>query len=276
MQAGFWIPRLTHVRWVRSRRRFAIQSGHSGTPTDKGTKQYYACTTYRGKGKDICPAPLLEKPIFEDLVLSAVRDRVLTEENVRELARLTNERLAQEAPALKAERARLDRELKLAEEKLARLQGALASGELDLRHLAEPIKDLTQQREALRSAMAEVESRTAGRGRRQIRETQVIQLTRDLRHLLLRADRRKTKAFLPCIVDSVVVGDDGVEISYSFPADGGDGKAPNAQDLLAWSQRRGWDSNPRGAFGPQRFSRPSPSTARTPLRGVGRACGGPP
>ena len=231
----------------------------------KGTKQYYACTTYRGKGKDICPAPLLEKLVFEDLVLSAVRDRVLTEENVRELTRLTNERLAQEAPALKAERARLDRELKLAEEKLARLQGALASGELGLRHLAEPIKDLTQQREGLRSAIAEVESRAAGRGRRQIREAQVIQLTRDLRDLLLRADRQKTKTFLRCIVDSVVVGDDSIEISYSFPADNGNGDDPKAQDVIAWRQRRGWDSNPRG-LAPQRFSRPSPSTARTPLR----------
>ena len=113
--------------------------------------------------------------------------------------------------------------------------------------------------------VAAVESRTVGRGRQQIRETRVIQLARDLRDLQLRADRQKTKTFLRCIVDSVVVGDDGVEINYCFPADGGNGKAPNAQDLLAWSQRRGWDSNPRG-LAPQRFSRPSPSTARTPLR----------
>jgi len=65
----------------------------------KGTKRYYGCTTYRGKGKAIYPAPLLEKPAVEELVLSAVRDRVLNEHNVRELTRLTNERLSAEAPA---------------------------------------------------------------------------------------------------------------------------------------------------------------------------------
>jgi hypothetical protein len=39
----------------------------------------------------------------------------------------------------------------------------------------------------------------------------------------------------------------------------------NAGWLAGW--RRGWDSNPR-RLAPQRFSRPSPSTARTPLQAV--------
>ena len=219
----------------------------------KGTKQYYACTTYRGKGKDICPAPLLEKPLLEDLVLSVVRDRVLTEENVRELTRLTSERLAQEAPALRAERLRLHKECQQVEEKLGRLQSALASGELELKHLAQPIKEMTQQRNALRSAIQEVETRALSGQSRKISEPQVIRLTRDLRELLLRSDRQKTKTFLRCIVDSVVVADGSVEMNYSFPADNGNGKAPKAQDLLAWRQRREWDSNPRDAHAPTRF-----------------------
>ena len=212
----------------------------------KGTKQYYACTTYRGKGKRICPAPLLEKPVVEDLVLSAVRDRVLTEDSVRELTRITNERLASEIPAARAEQAELSKRLTDVEGRLAKLQDALATGELELRHLADPIRGLTEQREQLRAAIAEAERRASGVRARQIREAHVVRLTRDLRQLLLRADRQKTKGFLQSIVDTVAVSADSVQINYSFPADDGSGGAPRAQDVLAWSQRRGWDSNPRG------------------------------
>ncbi len=107
--------------------------------------------------------------------------------------------------------------------------------------------------------------RHLGRKRR-IRKSHVVQLTRDLRRLLLRADRPKIKVFLSSILDSVVVGTDSVEVNYSFPVDDGNGKAPKAQDILAWRQRREWDSNPRDACAPTRFRVVRHRPARPSLR----------
>ena len=56
---------------------------------------YYMCSNARRKGREVCPSPILPKDKVEGFIIDRIKSYVLTEENLEELVRLTNEELCQ-------------------------------------------------------------------------------------------------------------------------------------------------------------------------------------
>ena len=55
---------------------------------------YYACQNHAKRGKQVCDAGLVRKDALESFVIGRLRANILTEENLAQLARLTNEEIA--------------------------------------------------------------------------------------------------------------------------------------------------------------------------------------
>ena len=51
------------------------------------------CGNARRKGREVCNAPLLPKGKIERLIIDRIKQYILTEENLEELVKLTNEEL---------------------------------------------------------------------------------------------------------------------------------------------------------------------------------------
>jgi len=53
------------------------------------------CGNARRKGRKVCPLPNLPKDKAERFIIERIKNSILTEENLEELVRLTNEELAE-------------------------------------------------------------------------------------------------------------------------------------------------------------------------------------
>jgi len=61
-----------------------------GQEAKGGRFQYYVCGTLLKKGAGSCQASYLNREKLEGLVVNRIRELILTEENLQELARLVN------------------------------------------------------------------------------------------------------------------------------------------------------------------------------------------
>jgi len=92
-------PRLLYLhemlfRWVGFAN-FPTANGAIEHAVKSGRLFYYMCGNARRKGREVCKTPLLPKDKIEEFVIDRIKQYILTEENLEELVRLTNEELAQ-------------------------------------------------------------------------------------------------------------------------------------------------------------------------------------
>lgn len=95
-------PRITHPRVVHSEyilsgimRCKSCDAAMVGHAVKSGRFFYYMCGNARRRGRGLCNTPLLPKDKIESFVVDRIKRYILTEENLEELVRLTNEDLAQ-------------------------------------------------------------------------------------------------------------------------------------------------------------------------------------
>jgi uncharacterized protein YerC len=89
-------------------------------------------------------------------VLENVRQAILTEKNLREVVRLTNEELAKSLSQLRERLGTIERQTNEVDTRLRKLYEALETGALELGELAPRIRELRAQRELLDRAKGEV------------------------------------------------------------------------------------------------------------------------
>ena len=178
---------------------------------------YYACQNYYKRGKDVCDARLINKDRLEAFVIDRVKANILTEENLAELVRLTNEEIGQAKNEYEDRLAVIDGQLEDLRERLHKLYSALETGKLEVEDLAPRIKELREQIEELEAKRLElVES---------IRDTKVELLeapvvkayVEDLRALLGKGSIVEQKSFLRSFVKRIEVSLPQVAIDYTIP-----------------------------------------------------------
>ncbi len=119
--------------------------------------QYYMCGNARRKGREVCPSPILRKDKVEGVVINRIKDCILTEENLQELVRLTNEELAQTCAEKKEKLELLRAQIAEVDSRLGKLYDALETGEFKGGELAPRIQALFQKKEELQQAKADAE-----------------------------------------------------------------------------------------------------------------------
>ena len=94
---------------------------------------------------------------MERFVIDRIKGYILTEENLEELVRLTNEELAQTSGENKERLELLQAQITDVETRLGKLYDALETGEFRSEELAQRIQALSQKKEELQQAKAETE-----------------------------------------------------------------------------------------------------------------------
>ena len=179
--------------------------------------RYYMCGNARRKGREICPSPILPRDRVEGFVIDRIKGYILTEENLEELARLTNEELTQTCGEERERLELLQDQIAEVDSRLGKLYDALETGEFKGGELAPRIKVLFQKREELQQAKADAEEalrcRAVG-----IADPRIVQhYVDDLRDLLERSSIVEQRSFLKSFVERIEVDDSEIKIYYTIP-----------------------------------------------------------
>lgn len=177
----------------------------------------YETQYYCKRGKGVCDARLINKDRLETFVIERVKANILTEENLAELVKLTNEEIGQAKNEYEDRLYVIDGQLEDLRERLHKLYSALETGKLDVEDLAPRIKELRGQIDELEEKRLElVES---------IRDTKVELLeasvvkayVEDMEALLSKGSIVEQKSFLRSFVKRIEVDPPHVLIDYTIP-----------------------------------------------------------
>ncbi len=178
---------------------------------------YYMCGNARRKGREVCPSPILRKDKVEGFVINRIKDCILTEDNLEELVRLTNEELAQTCAEEREKLELLQPQIAEADSRLGKLYDALETGEFKGGELASRIQALFQKKEELQQAKADAEEALRYQAVDMADPLVVRDYVDDLRGLLERSSIIEQRGFLKSFVDRIEVGDSEVNMYYTIP-----------------------------------------------------------
>ena len=188
-----------------------------GQEAKGGRFAYYVCGTLLKKGAGTCSAPYLNTSKFENLVLDKIKERILTDDNLRDLVRLVNEEMDTVAGKYRDKLDTVSEELAATKKRLERLYDALETGKLGLDDLAPRIQELRQQQDQLEATRHEVEELLATRRIQIASFDKVSHYVDDLRNTLSQRPLEDQKALIRSFVEEVRVTGNEVVILYKLP-----------------------------------------------------------
>ncbi len=191
----------------------AAMVGHGGGQRYR----YYICGNARRKGREVCSSPLLPKNRIEGFVIDRIRGYVLTDDNLQELIRLTDQELARASDECRKRLELLDDQIAEVDSRLGRLYDALEAGSFQGGELAPRIRELTRKKEELRQARAEVEE-TLHYDSLSTADDQVVRDYADeLRDLLAKSSITEQRSVLRSFCKRIEVDEGEVKMYYTIP-----------------------------------------------------------
>ena len=230
-------PRIVHPRTVASRYLLtgicfcSCGRAMTGQSAKSGRHLYYGCSRAYKQGKAGCGSRRLPKDKLERLVLSRVRERVLTKANMATLVAMVNEETVAATQESRGRITAVDLEIRDVEVRLARLYEVLETKKVELDDLAPRIRQLRLQLDALRKSRMQLAEDSVLEDVLPVDALAVQACAEDPVHLLQEAELTERKTFLRSFVQRVEVGRSGVTMQYSLPMPT-DGERPKRREVL--------------------------------------------
>lgn len=159
-----------------------------GCSAKSGRFFYYECNNHQQKGKEGCQARAIRKEKLENFVISRIKDRILTKENLIRLVSLINKELRTNGRLYEKQIVDLERQVGQVERKLDKLYSALEDGKIDVDDLAPRLKELRSQQKSLASKREEVGQTMSNESCQQLDVKAAQDYVLDLRNTLANSD----------------------------------------------------------------------------------------
>ncbi len=182
-----------------------------------GKYTYYVCQSLLKQGSGSCDTPRLNAKNFEGIIVSNIRENILTESNVRDLVRLVDEEMDGIAREQRQNLETIEAELEEVKRKLDRIWHFVESTDLDMADASERILEHRHRREQLEAAAEE--ARAVLSQRRELLDSAdvIAAFARDMSEFLKTSELTETKAFVRSFVKEVLVRPGGATIIYTIP-----------------------------------------------------------
>ena len=221
---GARAPKITHPRVVHSEyilsglmRCKNCNAAMIGHAVKSGKFFYYMCGNARRRGRGLCTTPLLPKDRIENFVVDKIKQYILTEDNLEDVVRITNEELAQQCHDEQDRIDIINAEMVDVDSRLGKLYDALETGEFKGGELAPRIKALFEKKEQLQQAKAEAEEALKCQKIELADPAVVKEYVQDLKKLLEESSIVEQKVFLKSFVDRIEVDDSEMKVVYTIP-----------------------------------------------------------
>ena len=182
-----------------------------------GKYTYYVCQSILKKGSGSCDTPRLNAKSFEDIIISNIRENILTECNVRDLVKLLDEEMDGIAREQRQNLETIEAELEAVKRKLDRIWHFVESTDLDMADASERILEHRHRREQLEAAAEQ--ARAVLSQRRELLDSAdiIAAFATDMSEFLRNSELTETKAFVQSFVKEVLVRPGGATIIYTIP-----------------------------------------------------------
>ena len=188
-----------------------------GLDVKSGKYSYYVCNSLTKKGAGACPTPYLNSAKFERLVISKIKEHILTPENLTELVRLVNEEIDAASSAYKHEMDTIIGEIGGVEQRLGNLYNAIENGNIEFNLLKPRLQVLKTQHDRLMDSKAELELVLSQRKIEIASPEEVRKYVEDLHQFIDSNELTERRSFIKSFVKEIkVMGTEG-RIRYTFP-----------------------------------------------------------
>ena len=189
----------------------------TGQSAKSGKFAYYVCQSKLKRGRAACGAPRLNARRFERLVVDKMRSNVLTERNIRDLAKLVEEEMD---GAAREHREKLDTiraGIEDTRRRLGRLYAAIEDSDLEVSDLAPRIRELRDREQRLLDAEREAEIALSDRRSVLGDVERIAAFAEDLGEFLKNSELTERRAFISSFVEEIVVDRGQATIRYTLP-----------------------------------------------------------
>ena len=178
---------------------------------------YYVCQSILKLGSGTCDTPRLNAKSFEDVIISNIRENILTESNIRDLVRLLDEEMDGVAREQRQNLETVEAELEEVKRKLDRIWHFVESTDLDMADASDRILQHRHRREQLEAAAEDARAVLAQRRELLDSADTIAAFAADMSEFLRTSELTETKAFVRSFVKEVLVRPGGATIVYTIP-----------------------------------------------------------
>ena len=189
----------------------------SASEAKSGKYTYYVCQSILKLGSGSCETPRLNAKSFEDIIITNIRDHILTESNIRDLVKLLDEEMDGVAREQRQNLETIEAELEEVKRKLDRIWHFVESTDLDMADASERILQHRHRREQLEAAAEEARAVLAQRRELLDSADTIAAFAADMGEFLKTSELTETKAFVRSFVKEVLVRPGGATIVYTIP-----------------------------------------------------------
>ena len=182
-----------------------------------GKYTYYICHSLLKRGKGTCETPRLNAKSFEKLIVSEIRENVLTESNIRDLVKLLDEEMDGVAREQRERLENIEEELEDVKKRLGRIWQVIETTDIEMADASERIKEHRERKEKLEIAAEEARGLLSERRKFLDSADTIATFAEDMSEFLKTSELTQTRAFVHSFVKEIAVKPGKAAIVYSIP-----------------------------------------------------------
>ena len=182
-----------------------------------GRYTYYICHSLLKRGKGTCETPRLNSRNFEKLIVSEIRENVLTESNIRDLVKLLDEEMDGVAREQRDRLETIEEELEDVKKRLGRIWQVIETTDIEMADASERIREHRERKKKLEIAAGEARALLSDRRQFLDSADTIAAFAAEMSEFLKTSELTETKAFVRSFVKEIVVKPGRAAIVYSIP-----------------------------------------------------------
>ena len=182
-----------------------------------GKYTYYVCHSLLKRGSGTCKTPRLNAKNFEELIVTNIRENVLTESNIRDLVKLLDEEMDGEAAEQRERLETIDEELEDVKRRLSRIWQAIETTDIEMADASDRIREHRERKDKLGVAAEEARGLLAERRVMLDSAYTIATFAEEMSEFLKTSELTETRAFVHSFVKEIEVKPGKAAIVYSIP-----------------------------------------------------------
>ena len=182
-----------------------------------GKYHYYTCQSYVKMGPGHCKQKLLNAEKLEALMVKTLKERVLTEDNVKKFLLYVNEEVNLFIKDYAVKIATLKSSIEEKRERRRKLYNTIETGTLNYTDVAPRIKELNDEVALLTAEIQEIESQKTQQDPVILSDEELRPYVLDLQETLMKGSIVERKSFMRTFIKEIRVDYPRLEVEYTIP-----------------------------------------------------------
>jgi site-specific DNA recombinase len=211
----------------------SCKKAFSSNSAKSGNFHYYLCSTKSKSGKSQCSQKSLNVDKFDSFIIKVIKDRILTEENVRELIFIIKEELESLKEKYTSDLIYIDHALEEKKRRVDKLFDTIETSDLDISDITPRIKRLNSEVEKLEEDRLKLEAKISQREFPDLDDDELKPYIKDFTRILSMGSIFEQKSFIRSFIKRIWIDYPTATVEYTVPINKGNGQDNGKKEVLA-------------------------------------------